>query len=135
MTSRRDRPGCAAARSSEAGFTVVEALVAMAILAIAAVALIGVSEAQVARINGLETRTIALWVAENKLAELELSGGTDTAKPESISMLGRKWNAGAVIEDTSDPELRRVTISVTEEGRDDVASVLGGFVDARPALP
>ena len=122
-------------RSPDAGFTVIEALIAMAILAVSALALIGVSETQVARIDGLETRAIAGWVAENKLAELDISGASPTQSDAPVAMLGRNWTVGVEFTDTADPDLKRVTISVSEAGSRGAVGVLDGFVDGRNIQP
>lgn len=122
-------------RSPDSGFTVIEALIAMAILAISAVALIAVSESQVTRIDGLETRSIALWVAENRLAELELSGQAQAEAPETVTMLGRDWDVRLNFEETSDPDLAEVKIFVVETGASAPVSVLGGFIDVAGRQP
>ncbi|WBY09406.1 type II secretion system minor pseudopilin GspI [Sphingomonas sp. 7/4-4] len=56
---------------TEAGFSLIEALVALAVLAIAAVGLMRTVESHIDSTRGLERRTAAMWVAENRLAELE----------------------------------------------------------------
>ena len=50
------------------GFTLIETLVALAVLATGAVALLGVVEDHTGRIAGLEDRVTLRWVAENRLA-------------------------------------------------------------------
>ncbi|KKK60035.1 hypothetical protein LCGC14_3028410, partial [marine sediment metagenome] len=55
-------------RDTEAGFTLIEALVAMAVLATSAVSLLAAVETHIGRISELERRTAARWVAENALA-------------------------------------------------------------------
>ena len=119
----------------DAGFTVIEALIAMAILAVSALALIGVSETQVTRIDGLERRAIAGWVAENKLAELEVPGMPPTGSDAPVVMLGRNWTVGVEFTDTADPDLKRVAISVSEAGSRNEAGVLDGFIDGRNLQP
>ena len=122
-------------QSGEDGFTVIEALIAMAILAISAVALIGVSEAQVGRIDGLETRAIGLWIAENRLVELELLGSSAATDKESVTMLGRDFDVSLAFAETSDPDLLEVRIGVAEAGRAGPVSALGGFIDASVGRP
>ncbi|WP_323764745.1 type II secretion system minor pseudopilin GspI [Marinovum sp.] len=56
----------------EAGFTLIETLVALAVLATGAVALMGVVEDHAGRIGGLEERVTLRWVAENRLAARHL---------------------------------------------------------------
>ncbi|MCE0507405.1 type II secretion system minor pseudopilin GspI [Roseivivax sp. GX 12232] len=63
MTGRRD---------PEAGFTLIEALVAMAVLAVSAVTLLSAAERHVAQTRGLSDRIIARWVAENALVAQQL---------------------------------------------------------------
>ncbi|MEO0913168.1 MAG: type II secretion system minor pseudopilin GspI, partial [Pseudomonadota bacterium] len=59
-------------RHPEDGFTLIEALVAMAILATAAISLLGAAEQHVSRINGLQDRILARWVAEDRLTARSL---------------------------------------------------------------
>ncbi len=104
------------ARDGEAGFTLIEALVAMAVLAVGAVGLLAAGEMQVGRITAVEDRTIARWVAENRLAELRL--GLDATAP-TVSMMGRDWGVRQQQTPTSDPDLVRVELRVgrgEEEG-------------------
>ena len=54
------------------GFTLIETLVALAVLATGAVALLGVVEDHTGRIAGLEDRVTLRWVAENRLAARHL---------------------------------------------------------------
>ena len=61
---------------------------ALAILAISAISLLAATQAHVSRIGGLEGRVLAQFVAENRLAELEL-GIADEAAP--VVMLGRAF--------------------------------------------
>ena len=51
------------------GFTLIETLVALAVLATGAVALLGVVEDHTGRIAGLEDRVTLRWVAENRLVQ------------------------------------------------------------------
>lgn len=55
------------------GFTLLELMLALAVLAIVAVAVLGRGADTVAQLHGLEQRTLAHWVAENELARLRLA--------------------------------------------------------------
>lgn len=111
-----------------AGFTLIEALVALVVLALTAVALLGVAEAHVARINGLESRAIAQWVAENRLVELQIGGRTEQGP--FTTMLGRDWRVSLSRKATADPELTALEIRVTEAGTEQPQAIFGGFIDA-----
>ena len=63
--------------AGQEGFSIVEALAALAILAIATIGLVRAAEAHVDSIRALELRAAAQWVAENRLAELGRSGTAD----------------------------------------------------------
>lgn len=56
----------------DAGFTLIETLVALAVLAVGAVALMGVVNDHASRIGALEDRIALRWVAENQLAARQL---------------------------------------------------------------
>jgi general secretion pathway protein I len=101
------------ARRGEDGFTLIEALVALAILATSAVALLGATEAHIARIGGLETRALAQVAAENRLVEIELGFG---AEPVEAQVLDRRFAVAAEIAETSDPELIRIGLTVADAG-------------------
>ena len=55
-------------RDDEQGFSLIEALVALAVLAIATVGLMRTVQTHIDSTRGLERRAAAMWVAENRLA-------------------------------------------------------------------
>ncbi len=60
-------------RDPQAGFTLIETLVALAVLAVGAMALLAGAERYAANTRGLEDRIIARWVAENALSATTLN--------------------------------------------------------------
>ncbi len=113
-----------ARRPSSAGFTLIEALIALAILAITAVSFLRATEANVARVSALETRSSALWVAQNRLAELTLG----LPVPDGpVPMLGQDFAVLVTPSATADPGLVQQNITVTLAGGGTGAS-LTGFV-------
>jgi general secretion pathway protein I len=108
--------------SSDAGFTLIESLVALAILAVSAVSLLMAAEAYVARIDGLESRALAQLAAENRLAEIELGLAPD---PEPAALLGRAFRVTEQRTPTDDPALERIDLAVTDLA---TAATWRGFV-------
>ncbi len=131
---RRPPPPCCAWSPSphsgkdqlDAGFSLIEAMVALAVLAIATVGLIGAVEQHIDSTRGVERRAIAMWVAENRLADLEV--GTPEANAEAVDMLGRQWSVAVNRTATSDPALDRVTIIVAPAGEAAPMARLDGFL-------
>lgn len=115
--------------SADGGFSLIEALVAMAILAIVAVALLRTNGTHITRIDGLETRAFARFVAENRIAEITLDPSDMAALPREVGMLGRRWSVSAVSAATGDPDLLEVVVSVGETGLASPVSRLSAFVD------
>ena len=113
-------------RQRDAGFTLIETLVALAILAMSAVALLSATEAHIARIGALENRAAAGWVVENQLAELSIGLGTD---PDPAPMLGIAFAIDVSATPTSDPDLQQVDIRATDPVDGRVYGRLTGFID------
>ena len=112
-------------RTAESGFTLIESLVALAVLAISAIALLGATQAHVARIAGLEQRAAAGWAAENHLAELAL-GLSPAADPDP--MLGYPVHLATLASATTDPDLMRVDITASIGDSPAPVTRLTGFV-------
>lgn len=107
------------------GFTLIETMVALVVLAVTSVALLTATEAHISRIGGLETRAAAAWVTQNYLAELSL-GLTPAAPP---AMLGLGFIVTETRTPTKDPALTQVTLTATETGTATAFGHLTGFLD------
>lgn len=113
------------------GFTLLEVLVALAILAIAMSAVIKVTSENADNASYLRDKTLAHWVAMNVLTEIQirqkwLNIGT---KKGMVEMAERKWYWLLKISTTVDNELRRLEIEVRLDK--EVLTTLVGFI----ALP
>jgi len=113
---------------SEQGFSLIEALVALLVLAIGAAGLVRAAEAHVDSIRGLERRAGAQLVAQNRLAELGLPGASDTG-PETVEMLGERWNVTVNETRTDDPDLVKVAVMVSDGSDRAPLITLDGFRD------
>ena len=109
----------------DAGFSLIEALVALAVLAIATVGLIGAVEQHIDSTRAMELRSAAMWVAENRLAEL----GVGAAQGDRVPMLDTNWTIATTTRATADPEIVRVRIAVSQEGQKTPTATLDGFLD------
>ncbi len=111
------------------GFTLVEALVALTVLAVASAGLIRATEAHVDQVRGLQIRTIAQWVAENRLVEIQVGQAVPVARTDRVDMLGRSWDVAVGLGASEDPDLAAVTVAVSPAGASRSSVVLTGFVD------
>lgn len=111
VMSRRSSPLRAPA---DAGFTLLEILVALAIAAtgIAAVAKITASAADVS--FETEKRMVAVWVAGNRLSELRVSRAWPSLGTfdHKVDMGGRSWYVTDTVSETERPDLRRLQVTV-----------------------
>ena len=123
--------GRAAGRARTRGFTLIEVLVAMAIIAVGVSALVASAGASSWRADYLREREFARWVASNALAERQaLPAWPRVGSAESeIEMLGRRWYLRTRTRAVADPDLRRLDIEVRKEkGSDDYLYSVTGFV-------
>lgn len=111
----------------EQGFSLIEALVALAVLAIATVGLVRAVESHVDSTRGLERRAAAMWVAENRLAELQLSD--PAAAQKQVELLGQQWQVDVARTRTEDAAIDKVRIQVIPAGERSPLASLDGFVE------
>jgi len=104
-----------AALSGLKGFTLLEVMVALAVLAIALGALSKGIVNYLGNASYLQDKTLATWVAENKITELQILQAwpkADTTKG-SVQMAGREWYwVQKVTIDDARPEIRQVQMQV-----------------------
>lgn len=103
-------------RAAEAGFTIVETLVALFVFALAGVALISMQTQSVNALTRVETRALASLVAENNLIDVmakrsALELGTRSG---DLEMAGRRWTWKLDIARTDDPSTLRVKSSALD---------------------
>jgi general secretion pathway protein I len=112
-------------QDGEAGFTLLEVLVALAVLATGAVSLLVATQTHAARISQIEGRTVARWVADNRLSEVRLNVGA----PPVVEMMGQAWRVDVQRRPTDDTDLERVDIAVGTAAEGITQFTLTGFVD------
>jgi general secretion pathway protein I len=103
------------------GFTLLEVLVALAILAIALASLIKVSANQTLNTEHLRDKSLAHWVAMNQIAELQLTQTwPPVGKTRGTEEMGlREWHWQRIVSTTPDERVRLVQIDVFRLRDDD----------------
>ena len=97
----------------ERGFTLIEVMVALAILAVVAVAASRASSAYLSSVEVLRTRTLAQFVAQNAAADLRIQDTWLTAnKTQTINAQGRDWQVTMTVANAITPALKQVNIAV-----------------------
>ncbi len=101
-------------RASQAGFTLLEILAAMAVFAIVSLTLLKSSSQQVSHSAAMEDRLIAHWVAANTLTDLQTNGSyPDLGEMETSSVMARRdWFITIKVAPTPSNDVRHVTVSV-----------------------
>lgn len=97
-----------------AGFTLLEILVALAILSILALTALKNNSSMISNEEYLQDKTMAHWVGMNKAAELRLAGQWvvgDGDKGESV-LAARLWSWQVTGQSTPDPDLQLIRIKV-----------------------
>jgi general secretion pathway protein I len=129
MSRKRPFPGPASR-----GFTLLEVLVAVAVLALALTAIIsgGGNAARAAAL--MRDKTVALWVAHNRLTEIDLQTTWPQlgSSSDDVRMAGQEWTWRASVVGTQDPTLRRIDIRVAKRGdsRDYDYATLTSFISS-----
>jgi len=116
---------------SKKGFTLLEILVALAVLSIGLMAALKSSGTAMRNTTALKERTLAQWVMVNRVAELELSSewvelGTTRGTAE---MAGQTWYWVISAEKTPDPDIRLAEVSVGLEEKTNALVSMVAFLD------
>lgn len=111
------------------GFTLIEVLIALAVIALALLGLTRVAALQVRDFDALRERTLAVWVASNVLAETRLAATLPaTGRSDGhVELASRKWRWTRDVSGTPDPAIRRVDVRVFEGEAEEPVASLAGF--------
>lgn len=115
----------------QAGFTLLEVMIAITIFAMLATTVSQVASITVDNQIHLEKKMIASWIAENKIVELRLSPWEDIKKSsEDVKMSNREWTVKVTTKDMKDSQIpiptREVNVSVSLKATPD--SILQSYV-------
>jgi general secretion pathway protein I len=118
------------------GFTLVEVLVALAIVALGLIGVFAQVSQSATSANRLRDKTLADWVALNTLTDLRLSGvfpkvGTTS---DDVDMADTKWHWEMKVSETEGLRRADVTVSLAETP-DRPLAIASGFVTQRQPNP
>lgn len=110
------------------GLTLIEVMVALAIVAIALTAIIKSVSQHIRSVSHLQDKTVALWVSQNVIAKAQL-GLLDLPRSDTVTnqtdMLGRTWFWSLAQAATPNPHISKLTVKVfTHENHEDASPIL-----------
>ena len=101
------------------GFTLLEVMVALAVIGIGLGAVITEANRNISNAALLEDKTLGHWVAANKVVEMQVTKEWPGAGEQSgdVEMAGRDWYWTVIIIDTPDERVKRMDVEVrTDSG-------------------
>lgn len=99
------------------GFTLIEVMVALAVIALGLAAVIKTVTSTTNNTIYLRDKTFAYWVAQNQIAEIEVTtsspkkGFTDGEE----KLAGQIWHWTRKVDSTEDPDTNRVEVTVRKD--------------------
>lgn len=117
------------------GFTLIEVLVALIILAIVALAVMKAMRDSIADTEHVQQTLIAENVANNILGEMQIGlkgqPTTDSSTSGSTIMMGRTWDWQARIAEADSPFYQRIAIDVFSQNKK-LAHIEGFAIKGKP---
>jgi general secretion pathway protein I len=118
-------------RRSHRGFTLVEVLVSLAVLAIALTAVMRTMAQAIDATATLRERHVALWVAQNQLVQHQIERDWPAAdtKDGDTEIGGEKWFWREQVSTTPEPGIRRIEITIRRQANSqDTQARLVGYL-------
>ena len=117
-------------RSRENGFTLVEVMVALTIVALSLTAIAASMNQMIDAANTMRERTYASWIAQNKIAEMRLANVLPEVSSTSgeVDYAGSEWSWRAVVSETGIESFYRVDVSVSHAGSEYIIRTVTGFI-------
>ena len=116
------------------GFTLVEVLVALAIVSVGMLAVFKVIGDTALNVAYLRDRSFAAWIADNRITELRLRGEMPSVDETQgdLEFAGRRWHWVQKVATTPVDGLRRIDVNVRREEDAEGTSLISmaGFIGA-----
>ncbi|MCB1575335.1 MAG: type II secretion system minor pseudopilin GspI [Dokdonella sp.] len=117
------------------GFTLLEVLIALVVVALALLALTRTAGGQVRSFDALRERTLAGWVAANVLSETRIATPLPAIgkRDGRVRLANREWRWQLEVKATDDPDMRRLDVQVFAADSDQPSASLTGFGSEQPS--
>lgn len=104
----------ASPRAHERGFTLIEVLVALAIVTLGMAALLGTLNSAAGTAGYLQDKSLAEWIALNQVAKVRLQAQAPSkgSSEGEVDYAGRKWKWSQNIDDMPIPGILRIDVKV-----------------------
>lgn len=113
-------------RANTTGFTLLEVLVALAILALSAAAVLRQTHLSIHQQQTLELKSTALWMADDVLTlVMSQEQWPPTGRIEQEQALeGQNWRVITDVQATPDPLMRKIEVSVGPAAQNESAALI-----------
>jgi len=121
---------------SNSGFTILEVMVALAIVSFSLTAIAASMGQMIDTASAMRERSYASWIAQNKIAEMRLANVVPepTSTSGEVEYAGTEWAWRAVVSETGVENLFRVDVTVSYPGAEDGIRTVTGFI-GEPIIP
>ena len=100
------------------GFTLIEVMVALAVVSIALAALSRSMGLTVNNQSALEERIVATWIAQDELVKLQVMPESRAEQKVEVTVLNRNWITEFTTEATLIPDIKKASMTVTLESQE-----------------
>lgn len=106
---------------SSGGFTLMEVMVSLAVIAIALSALVKSSGVNTSNMGYIRDKTFAHWVAMNKATELNLNGAwVSPGRSNGTSkMASQEWHWTMIVSTTPNENIRKYDLEIRRDSQDE----------------
>ena len=104
------------------GFTLIEVLIALSVIAIGLSAVLKTSFQAVSNAQVIQNKIFALWVLENKAAEIRLNSkklptGNDEGQQQQA---GQAWSWQTKSASTENPKIKKITLTILDAEKENI---------------